>query len=212
MKRLILASASPRRAGLLQMLGVPFDAVPSHISEDLETPRPPADHVAEISRRKARAVAGEFRDALVLGADTVVVLEGDILEKPADAEDAARMLTRLSGKTHRVFTGLTLIDTESDRVLSDVAVTDVTLRHLSTEDIRRYVQTQEPMDKAGAYAAQGRAAAFIESVSGCFYNVVGLPLARFWGLMDRMAGRSLWSLIPEGSSAPDLISPGQSGP
>jgi len=209
MKKLILASASPRRADLLRMLGLPFQAVPSHVSEEVAPPVGPAEHVLEVSRRKAGAVAQDFQEELVLGADTVVALEDDILEKPADRNDAAGMLTRLSGRTHRVFTGLTLIDTACGAVLSDIAVTQVTLRTLSPDDIRRYVATPEPLDKAGAYAAQGRAAVFIESVSGCFYNVVGLPLACLWNLIDRLLGASPWSLIPGNISAPDLISPGQ---
>ena len=209
MANLILASASPRRADLLRMLGLPFRAVPSHVSEEVETPLSPAEHVLEVSRRKAEAVARNFREELVLGADTVVALEGDIFEKPADRSDAAGMLARLSGRTHQVFTGLTLIDTACGAVLSDIAVTDVTLRTLSPDDIRRYVATQEPLDKAGAYAAQGRAAVFIESVSGCFYNVVGLPLTCLWNLIDRLLGASPWSLIPGDISAPDLISSGE---
>jgi septum formation protein len=188
------------------MLGVPFTVVPSGASEALPDPVSPTDHVIEISRRKAHAVAPRYRQELVLGADTVVVLDDDIIEKPVDAEDAARMLGRLSGETHRVFTGLTLIDTGSGRCLSDVAVTEVSLRPLSDEDIRRYVQTGEPLDKAGAYAAQGRATVFIESVKGCFYNVVGLPLACFWDLVGRVLGRSPWTLVSDHAPVPDLIS------
>jgi septum formation protein len=190
MKKLILASASPRRSDLLHLLGMSFDVVPSHVSETLDRSIPPADYVRVISSRKARAVAASFRRALVLGADTVVVLEGDILEKPAGEYEAIQMLSRLSGKTHRVYTGLTLIDTESGRSLRDVAVTDVAMRPLKPEEIQLYVKTGEPMDKAGAYAVQGRAAAFVHSISGCFYNVVGLPLSLFCSLLERMVGES----------------------
>jgi septum formation protein len=193
------------------MLGLPFQVVPSRVSEALDSPLDPADHVLAISARKAGAVARDFQGELVLGADTVVVLDGDILEKPTDPRDASRMLSLLSGKTHRVFTGLTLIDTATGRALSDVAVTSVTIRRLSAEDIRRYVETEEPLDKAGAYAAQGRATVFIESVSGCFYNVVGLPLACFWNLIDRLLPDSPWSLIPGEAAVPDLMSSGQIG-
>ena len=208
---LILASASPRRAHLLRMLGVPFTIVPSGASEAIAEPVSPRDHVVEISRRKAQTVAPRYKKELVLGADTVVVLDGDIIEKPVDSEDAARMLGRLSGETHRVFTGLTLINTGSGRCLSDVAVTEVSLRPLSGEDIRRYVATGEPLDKAGAYAAQGRATVFIESVKGCFYNVVGLPLACFWDLAGRVLGRSPWTLVSGDVPVPDLISSARSG-
>ena len=219
MSRLILASASPRRAGLLRMLGLPFEIVPSHISEDLGERLTPDQHVLEISRRKARAVAARFRHGLVLGADTVVALGENtdsidsidsILEKPVDRDDAIGMLTRLSGRTHRVFTGLTLVDAAENRSLSDVVVTHVAIRDLSPDEIRCYVQTGEPMGKAGAYAAQGRAAVFIESISGCFYNVVGLPVACLWRLMGQMLNGSPWSLVREGSSPPDLTWPEQS--
>lgn len=190
MKKLILASASPRRSDLLRLLGMSFDVVPSHVSENLDRSIPPADYVREISIRKARAVAADFREEIVLGADTVVVLEGDILEKPAGEDEAVQMLGRLSGKTHRVYTGLALIDTGSGRSLQDVAVTDVSMRPITPEEIRQYVQTREPMDKAGGYAVQGRAAAFVHSISGCFYNVVGLPLSLFCSLLERMVGTS----------------------
>ena len=190
MKRLILASASPRRSDLLRLLGMSFDVVPSNVSENLDRSIPPADYVREISSRKARAVATNFHEEIVLGADTVVVLEGDILEKPAGEDEAVQMLGRLSGKTHRVYTGLALIDTGSCRSLQDVAVTDVSMRPITPEEIRQYVQTREPMDKAGAYAVQGKAAAFVHSISGCFYNVVGLPLSLFCSLLERMVGAS----------------------
>ena len=190
MKRLILASASPRRSDLLRLLGMSFDVVPSNVSENLDRSIPPADYVRESSSRKARAVATDFHEEIVLGADTVVVLEGDILEKPAGEDEAVQMLGRLSGKTHRVYTGLALIDTGSGRSLQDVAVTDVSMRPITPEEIRQYVQTREPMDKAGAYAVQGKAAAFVHSISGCFYNVVGLPLSLFCSLLERMVGAS----------------------
>ena len=195
MKKLILASASPRRSDLLRLLGVSFDVVPSHVSETLDRSIPPADYVREISSRKARAVAANFHEEIVLGADTVVVLEGDILEKPAGEDEAAQMLGRLSGKTHRVYTGLALIDTGSGRSLQDVAVTDVSMRPITPEEIRQYVRTGEPLDKAGAYAVQGRAAAFVHSISGCFYNVVGLPLSLFCSLLERMVGTSSLTVV-----------------
>ena len=207
----ILASASPRRARLLEMLGLRFRVVPSDVSEVLDHRLPPVEHVLEIAGRKARCVARQVQDGLVLGADTVVFLDGDILEKPADPGDAVEMLSRLSGRTHRVYTGLVLIDAQTGRDLSDVAVTEVTLRTLSSGEIRSYVDTREPMDKAGSYAAQGRAAIFIESVSGCFYNVVGLPLACLWGLIGDMLGASPWALVTENGGAADFISARGSG-
>lgn len=197
MKKLILASASPRRASLLRLLNIPFEIVPSNANEALDTILPPAEHVREIAQRKAQAVAHRFDHAIVLGADTVVVLENAIFGKPYDAKHAEEMLARLSGKTHQVYTGVALTDTETGQILTEVVITHVTMRVLSSEDIARYVVTGDSMDKAGAYGAQGRASAFIQSISGCFYNVVGLPLACFWSLYHRLVGQSLWAIIPE---------------
>ena len=200
MKKLILASASPRRARLLRLLDIPFEIAPSNVNEALDTILPPAEHVREIAQRKTQAVAHRFDRAIILGADTVVALEDEIFGKPNDAKHAEDMLARLSGKTHRVYTGLALTDTETGQTLTDVAMTRVTMRVLSAEDISRYVATGDSLDKAGAYGAQGRASAFIQSVSGCFYNVVGLPLACFWSLYHRLVGQSLWAIIPENIS------------
>ena len=196
-KRLILASASPRRAHLLRLLDIPFEIAPSNANESLDTILSPAEYVREIAQRKTQAVVHRFDHALILGADTVVVLENAIFEKPNDAKHAEDMLAQLSGKTHQVYTGLALTDTETGQTLTEVATTQVTMRALSSEDISRYVATGDSMDKAGAYGAQGRASAFIQSISGCFYNVVGLPLASFWSLYHRLVGQSLWAIIPE---------------
>jgi septum formation protein len=200
MKKLILASASPRRASLLRLLDIPFEIAPSNANEALDTILPPAEHVREIAQRKTQAVAHRFDHALVLGADTVVALENAIFEKPNDAKHAKDMLAQLSGKTHQVYTGLVLTDTDTGQTLTEVATTHVTMRVLSSEDISRYVATGDSLDKAGAYGAQGRASAFIQSISGCFYNVVGLPLASFWSLYHRLVGQSLWAIIPENRS------------
>jgi septum formation protein len=202
---LILASASPRRADLLRMLGIPFTIQPSNVSEDLDVALDPASHVLKIAARKAKAVAAGYQKEMVLGADTVVSLDDAILEKPVDREDAANMLARLSGTTHQVYTGLVLIDTSTGTVHSDVAATQVTMRQISPEEIAGYVKTDEPMDKAGAYAAQGRAAVFVESVSGCFYNVVGLPLVVLWELMTRVLGAPPVSMFSGGDG--DLVTP-----
>ena len=190
------------------MLGIPFTVQPSNVSEEVDRQLAPADHVLEIAKRKASAVAANYKKELVLGADTVVALGDAIFEKPTDSRDAADMLGRLSGNTHQVYTGLVLIDTATGTILSDVAATDVTMRRISPEEITSYVRTEEPMDKAGAYAAQGRAAVFVESVSGCFYNVVGLPLVVFWELMTRVLGAPPVSLFSGGSG--DLVSPQES--
>jgi len=181
------------------MMGIPFTVHPSHVSEHLETPLPPSEHVVEISNRKASAVAPSYKNELVLGADTIVVLGNDILEKPADTDEAVHMLTQLAGNTHKVLTGVTLINTATGKSASDVAVTGVTFRPLSNIEIHQYVSTGDSLDKAGAYAAQGQAAVFIESISGCFYNVVGLPLTCFWNLICSLTGESPWDLVTEES-------------
>ena len=206
MKKLILASASPRRASLLQALDIPFEIVPSNIDENLETVLSPPEHVHEIAKRKTQAVALQFPNALVLGADTVVALQDQIFEKPNDAQHAKEMLAQLSGKTHQVYTALILIDTQTGNTETDVVATDVTMRALSAHEISRYVDTGEPLDKAGAYGIQGRSSLFIESISGCFYNVVGLPLTAFSNLYQRLTDQSLWDVMPNSISSTDLIS------
>jgi septum formation protein len=203
--RLILASASPRRGDLLNRLGFLFETIPSGVSEALDAPLPPEQHVLEIALRKARSVASRTSDAIVIAADSVVVVQNTILEKPRDAGHAVAMLTMLSGETHQVFTGLVLVNTLTGRTHSDVAVTQVKMRDLSAEEIDRYVATGDPLDKAGAYAVQGLSAVFIESISGCFYNVVGLPLTKFWSLLHASAGESPWAFISPGVTAPDLL-------
>jgi septum formation protein len=182
---------------LLKMIGIPFEQIVGDASEEMEEAQAPAEHVRILSRRKAERVARGLSSGLVIGVDTVVAIEGEILEKPRDAGDAARMLSRLSGRTHTVFTGVTLVEADTGVTLSDVVRTDVGIRGLSGEDIRRYVATGEPMDKAGAYAAQGMAAPFVERVEGCFYNVVGLPLARLWEMLNEM-GYDPWEMRRDG--------------
>jgi septum formation protein len=180
---LILASASPRRAELLKQAGIPFRRIVSGVDEDLHDPADPEKHVQELSRRKAKDVAGRLSSGIVLGADTIVVLDEHILGKPADEKEAAEMLAMLSGRTHQVYTGLTLIDAARRTSVDHVEITAVTFRELSDEEIAEYVATGEPMDKAGAYGIQGRGALLVSGIKGCYFNVVGLPLA---GLMEAM--------------------------
>lgn len=190
-EKLILASASPRRAALLELVGVPFETVVSNVHEDAP-PLDPSGRVLLLSRRKAEDVASRLGGGLVLGADTVVVVDGEVLGKPRHAQDAREMLCRLAGRDHEVFTGLTLIDAREGRSLSDFEVTLVRMRPLSQRETDWYVSTGEPMDKAGAYGIQGRGAVLIERIQGCFYNVVGLPLAKLTRMLGVM-GRAYWS-------------------
>lgn len=182
------------------MMGVHFAKVVSCVSEETQGIEDPAEHVRVLSRRKAEEAARGLSSGLVIGADTVVEIDGDILQKPKDEEDAVRMLLRLEGRTHRVFTGITLVDSETGAGLTDVVCTRVTMRSAPEVEIREYVSTGEPMDKAGAYAAQGLAACFIERVEGCFFNVVGLPLARLWQMLEQMSC-NLWEMRRDGAAA-----------
>lgn len=173
--RLILASQSPRRKELLGLLGIPFEIQVSQADETMEPGKDPTYQVAEVSRRKAAAIAPSS-DAVVIAADTIVVCDGVILGKPTDREDACRMLRMLSGKAHQVMTGMTVL--YGDRIHTCTEVTDVHFRQLSEKEIFRYVDSGEPMDKAGAYGIQGGAALFAEKLCGDYYNVMGLPVCR----------------------------------
>ena len=175
---LVLASQSPRRKELLTLLGRSFRVQVASVDETMEN-LPIEQAVARLSYRKAAAVGAEA-DQVVIGADTVVVLDGQVLGKPRDAEDAIRMLKSLSGKTHQVMTGVCLL--KGERVLTHTEVTEVTFRPLTDREIHNYVATKEPMDKAGAYGIQGAAARFVEGIRGDYFNVVGLPVCRL-GLM-----------------------------
>jgi len=184
---LVLASVSPRRRELLTQAGFSFQVHPAHILEDPLPNEEPIAYVTRLAREKAEAIYREMTDAgtgdqrasapppMVLGADTTVTLDSQILGKPTDPADAARMLRLLSGRTHRVLTGVALVTAESTEVAAEV--TAVQFLTLSDEEIAAYIATGEPMDKAGAYAIQGRAARWIPRIEGCYFNVVGLPIA-----------------------------------
>jgi septum formation protein len=186
MRPLILASASPRRSELLAQAGFSFRVHPAHISEDPQPDEDPIAYVVRLAREKAQAVFDQLGDpgAVVLGADTTVSLDNHILGKPEDAADAARMLRLLSGRTHRVMTGVAVVTSNGVEVAAEV--TGVRFLTLSDEEINAYVATGEPMDKAGAYAIQGRAATWIPRVEGCYFNVVGLPLALVSALLESL--------------------------
>lgn len=185
--KLILASASPRRAEILRDAGIAFDVMAVNVDE---TPLPGESaevmcrRLAEAKARAAAARLAAGEPAIVVAADTVVEVEGEdkigILGKPDSPEAAREMLRRLSGKTHRVLTALSLIRLPDGATRSALESTDVRFSVLSAQEIEEYVATGEPMDKAGAYAIQGRAGRFIESIEGCYFNVVGLPLARLY--------------------------------
>ena len=175
---LILASASPRRTDLLGLIGVEHTVLPAHVDETSGVPDEPGAHVCALAERKALALTEDYPGSVVLGADTIVFHNGDILGKPRDAAHARKLVRRLAGSSHEVYSGVALAGPEGCRVHSGFEVTRVRFRALDEEDIRRYVATGEPMDKAGAYGIQGYGATLVEKVDGCYFNVMGLPLAR----------------------------------
>ena len=179
-KPIILASASPRRAEILKKIGLDFVVRPSHVDENIAATLPAAEYAVDLAKRKARAVAAKVTTGLVIGADTIVVLGNEILGKPSSETEAGEMLQRLSGKTHRVFTGFVLCDRPSNRETAGLEVTEVTFRALEEAEIAAYIRSGEAMDKAGAYGIQDASAVFAERINGCFYNVVGFPLTRFY--------------------------------
>lgn len=187
---LVLASASPRRAEILRAVGWEFSVRVADVDETLHTGEEPSAYVERLAQAKAMAVAkansnDEANGArVVLGADTTVVVDRDILGKPRDAEDARQMLERLQGRWHEVLTGVALVNGEQVRVAHEV--TRVRFGRMTTDEIAAYVATDEPMDKAGAYAVQGRAALFIERIEGDYWNVVGLPVNLVYRLAQRM--------------------------
>lgn len=181
--KFILASASPRRRELLASIGVEFEVRPSHVPELHQEGETPQEYVARLSRDKAHALASEFTARWVIAADTTVVFNRELLEKPADDADATRMLGTLAGQTHLVCTGVTLENAGRGWRETRVTESQVRMLPLSQAEIEWYVATREPFDKAGAYAVQGIGSMFIESVQGSFTNVVGLPLATLYQML-----------------------------
>ena len=178
---LILASASPRRAELLRNAGIAFSVDPAHVPEQPLENEPPQEYAKRLAREKARAVLARHPKDAVLGADTIVVIGGRVLEKPLDIDDAARMLRALSGRTHEVITGVCLAAAGFERTQAES--TRVTFAELSEQEIAGYVATGEPMDKAGAYAIQGIASRWAVRIEGCYFNVVGLPVPLVYGML-----------------------------
>ena len=173
---LILASASPRRRELLQYITPDFVAVALDLDESLPPEIAPRAGAEILAQRKARAAAGTHPDNIVIGADTIVALDGVIYEKPKDADDAFRILRTLSGREHFVYTGVAIVSPKGERIFSEE--TAVRFTQMSDEEIRAYIETGDPMDKAGAYGIQGKGALFVSGIRGDFYNVMGLPVCR----------------------------------
>ncbi|HEX9652136.1 MAG TPA: Maf family protein [bacterium] len=191
-KRLILASGSPRRSQLLKLIGLDFEVIDSKVNERDEEYTIPEVHVLELAQKKAQKVAENITDGIIIGADTIVVLDNEILGKPDSATAAQKMLRQLSGQTHRVYTGFALIERPSGTILSDYEQTQVTFREIADDEIAHYVATESPLDKAGAYGIQDQSAVFVSRIDGCFYNVMGFPLAKFyWRLQSFLKSNDL---------------------
>ena len=181
MKPIVLASSSPRRSSLLRQIGITFEIVLPDVDESRYSfEGDPSGTVERLALAKARSAAGrvDARGRLVLGADTVVLFEDEVIGKPKDAEDACAMLQKLAGRSHRVLTGFALLDPRTNRSVTAHEWTAVSMRELTDAEIHAYVDTGEPLDKAGSYGAHALGAGLITRVEGCFYNVIGLPLAR----------------------------------
>lgn len=185
--RLVLASASPRRSALLSQIGLTFEVRPSDVVEppyNIHPNNPASEVTQKLALLKAGAVAQHFDDALIIGADTLVSLDGKLLGKPTDDAGAFKMLTHLSGTCHEVVTGVALVDARTQHEIVWSETTRVYFRELHSTEIPAYIASGEASDKAGAYGIQGRAAAFVRRIEGCYFNVVGLPLA---SLVERLS-------------------------
>jgi septum formation protein len=188
--KLILASASPRRAEILRNAGIQFEIRKTDVDESRIVGELPGDYVRRLALAKALSAAAEYRDpidkTLILGADTVVVVDADILGKPASQDDARSMLRRIGGRVHEVHTGLALVRTPGtmQRVVEEI--TRVHFASLAAQEIEDYIATGEPFDKAGAYGIQGIGGRYVTRIEGCYFNVMGLPLARLWSLLREL--------------------------
>ena len=186
-RKLILASHSPRRQEYLALLGISYECIDPSIDEAAVRVKLPHKRVMKLAENKARAVAKQLdADAFILGADTLVVVKDQVLGKPKDIQEARTMLQMLSGKKHSVYTGICLVDNNTGQSLCDYQRTTVQFAELSESEIDRYLSTQEPMDKAGAYAIQGRGSAYVLGIHGCYFNVLGLPIRKVYEMFLRV--------------------------
>lgn len=196
--RIVLASQSPRRAELLGRLGLEFEIRPAGVDETYIDHEMPADHAERLAREKAVAIAGSEPDALVIGSDTIVIIDGDVLGKPRDREEAAAMLMRLSGREHEVYTAVAVV--RGERIESALERVRVRFRRLDRTECEEYVATGEPMDKAGAYGIQGFGSALVESIEGDYFAVMGLPVVRTLELVRRHGWRYAFGALAHSES------------
>ena len=193
MKRIILASASPRRKELLEKLGLKFEVDASNCEEEIDPVLGPDELVRRISITKAKAVAQRHQDAVIIAADTIGVIGKKLLGKPHTADEAGKMLAKISGKSHEVITGFTILDTVTNKIMTGTVSTKVYIKKLTRQEIAAYVQTGEPLDKAGAYGIQGLGAVIVKKIEGDYYNVMGLPLSALTEALIEF-GISVWGV------------------
>jgi len=184
--KIVLASSSPRRKFLLEQIGIKFTILKPNVQEVKHKGSDFAKTVLHNAEIKALSVVSSANGLPILGADTLVDLDGNALGKPSDSADAVSMLSRLSGKIHRVYSGIVVIESNSGTIHQDYAVTEVQFRDLSDEEIDDYVCSGDPFDKAGSYGIQRRGALLVDSIDGCFYNVMGLPLSKLWQILQKV--------------------------
>jgi len=184
-ERIVLASQSPRRIELLKKAISHFEVLSSNIDEIFDSYLTPQETVIQLSQRKAEQLTSQIDQGIIIGADSVVVIDNQILGKPKDYRESFDMLRLLSGKLHNVYTGISVIKMPARIVVSDFEVTEVKFRDLESWEIEKYIETNRPFDKAGSYGIQDDASVFVESIQGCYYNVVGLPLTKLFLILKR---------------------------
>ncbi len=183
MKHIILASASPRRKAILEQVGLDFEIIPSNYEEDMTLDLPPLELAKHLASNKAKDVAQSHSDSVVIGADTFVVFKNQLIGKPHTVEKAREVLTMLSGQTHEIITGVSVI--EGDKEVTDVVSTKVTFRKLSPEEIDVYIQKDDPLENAGSYKIQEKGALLVEKIEGDYLNIVGLSVVRLSGMLKQ---------------------------
>lgn len=185
-KRIILATGSPTRKNINEKLGLNFEIIPSKYEEDMALDLPPEKLAMELAYGKANDIAKDHHEEIIIGIDTFVVFEGKTIGKPKDKEDAINILKKLSGKMHEVFSGIAIIDCENKKIIKDFEVTKVKFRKLDNSEIINYVNSLEPLNKAGAYGVQGKGGILVEKFDGCFYNVEGFPVSKILSLLKKI--------------------------
>jgi septum formation protein len=198
LKQIILASQSPRRKQLLQQMGLTCKCMSARIDEDHSLNLSPPELSKELARQKAQAVLARVSDGIVIAADTIVFREGIVMGKPGNKDEAYQYLSSLSGMCHQVITGLCVVDVKSDIWQCEAERTRVFFRTLTDREIKAYIDSGEPMDKAGAYGIQGRGAMLVEKIEGCYFNVVGLPVTRLYLMLKKIGIDCLGGNQPDG--------------